>query len=228
MTEGAYTQRKGTSPTALTIVVLMHGAALGGLALSKFEVEGLTGRKGPIDIFEVPPPSPPPPPPQIEPQPTPEPVRHIPAPYVPPVIVPTPRPTIDLTTTGVITLPRPSDLSPPAEKIVLPPPPPLPAPPKKVQAARAKADLGTYVSNADYPAAALRNEDEGTTRFRLTVGPDGRVSGCTVTSSSGSGILDRATCSIMQKRARFTPARDSNGKPTADTVSSAIRWELPG
>jgi hypothetical protein len=33
------------------------------------------------------------------------------------------------------------------------------------------------------------------------------VSRCNVVSSSGSSSLDNATCSILAKRARFTPAR---------------------
>jgi protein TonB len=98
---------------------------------------------------------------------------------------------------------------------------------KKVEPARAKANLASYVSDADYPAAALRGEEQGATRFRLTVGPDGRVQDCTVTGSSGSSSLDSATCRIMKSRARFTPARDSTGSATGDTVSSTIRWVLP-
>jgi periplasmic protein TonB len=31
----------------------------------------------------------------------------------------------------------------------------------------------------------------------------------------------------MTSRARFTPARDSSGQPTGDSVSSRITWRLP-
>ncbi|HYD36402.1 MAG TPA: energy transducer TonB, partial [Allosphingosinicella sp.] len=55
----------------------------------------------------------------------------------------------------------------------------------------------------------------------------GRVTDCTVTASSGSAALDSATCRLMKQRARFTPARDSDGHPTSDSVSNAIRWVLP-
>ena len=100
-------------------------------------------------------------------------------------------------------------------------------PAKKVEPARAKANLASYVSDEDYPSNAARNEEQGTTRFRLVVGPDGKVKECTVTSSSGSSALDSTTCKLMRQRAKFTPAMDSNGKPTGDTVASAIRWVLP-
>jgi protein TonB len=83
------------------------------------------------------------------------------------------------------------------------------------------------VSNDDYPPSAIRAEEQGTTRFRLEIGPDGRVSDCTVTGSSGSSALDNATCSIMRRRARFTPAKDQSGNPIGDSTSSSIRWVLP-
>jgi protein TonB len=59
------------------------------------------------------------------------------------------------------------------------------------------------------------------------VTPDGRVGDCAVTGSSGSNALDAATCRLMKSRARFAPARDSDGKPTTDTVANAIKWVLP-
>jgi periplasmic protein TonB len=96
-----------------------------------------------------------------------------------------------------------------------------------VQAAKARANLASYISDADYPDAAIRNEEQGTTGFRLTVGPDGRVSNCEVTRSSGSSSLDNTTCRLMRSRARFTPARDTSGAATSDTVSASIRWVLP-
>src|SRR5687767_3164843 len=47
-----------------------------------------------------------------------------------------------------------------------------------------------YVSDADYPASALANREQGRVRVTLDVGPDGRVHGCTVMRSSGSPALD--------------------------------------
>jgi protein TonB len=109
-----------------------------------------------------------------------------------------------------------------------PAPPPPPPAPRTVEPARARANLASYVSNDDYPASALRNEESGTTGFRLTVGPDGRVTNCVVTSSSGSSALDAATCRLMRSRARFTPARDNTGASTTDTVNSRITWRIQG
>ena len=109
-----------------------------------------------------------------------------------------------------------------------PPPPPPPPPPPKKELARARANLGSLISHVDYPAEALRNGEEGTVGFRLTVGANGRVAGCTIISSSGSASLDSTTCRIMTARARFTPARDRSGLPTTDTVSARIVWRIEG
>ena len=109
-----------------------------------------------------------------------------------------------------------------------PPAPPAPPPaPRTVEPARARSNLQSYFSTDDYPSSAIRGNEEGTAAFRLTVGANGRVSDCSITSSSGSAALDAATCRILRSRARFTPARDNTGQPTNDTVSSRIRWVLP-
>lgn len=93
--------------------------------------------------------------------------------------------------------------------------------------ARPVQPLATYFSDQDYPASALRAGEEGMVAFRLTVGPDGRAGGCAILGSSGSSSLDSATCRIMADRARFEPARDSNGKATSDEFVGRILWRLP-
>ena len=223
MTEGAFYQPQRTNRTALAVVVLMHGAAITALAMSKTEF--ITEQFGPIKLIPLDPVEPPPPevppPPMKEPPPQHVPVVTVPQPIIQPPIQ---RPIFDVPPLP----PTPMPYTPPAQTYVEPAPPPPPPPaPKKLEPARAKANLGSYVSDADYPASAQRNEEQGTTRFRLTVGADGRVTGCTVTGSSGSSALDSATCRLMKTRARFTPARDSNGNKTSDSVSSAIKWVLP-
>ena len=111
---------------------------------------------------------------------------------------------------------------------VAPPPPPPPPPPRKVQSASARGDVRAVFSNDDYPAAAIAAEAQGTARAQLTIGPDGRVAGCSLVQSTGNGALDSATCNILRRRAKFTPARDSNGQPTTDTYTTPpIRWVLP-
>jgi protein TonB len=108
-----------------------------------------------------------------------------------------------------------------------PPAPPAPPPPRISQAAKARGSLPGLFSTDDYPQDAIRNEDQGTTAVSLTIGTDGRVTACNVTSSSGSSSLDNATCRIIRSRARYTPAKDQNGAPISGTDSARIRWVLP-
>lgn len=225
MMEGAFYQPKKTNRTALAVVVLMHGAALTALALAKGEV--IREALAPTKIFDVkedvpPPPEPPKPVEQSKTPPPPSVMTH-----VPPIVPPPPLQRIAETTPLP---PAPSPPVPEPVREIAPPRVDPPAPPieaKTVQPARAKANLASYVSDEDYPSNAARNEEQGTTRFRLAVGPDGKVRDCTVTSSSGSSALDATTCRLMKQRAKFTPARNNRGELTSDTVSSAIRWVLP-
>ncbi|HYD14097.1 MAG TPA: TonB family protein [Allosphingosinicella sp.] len=119
---------------------------------------------------------------------------------------------------------------PPAPYIpppVMVPPPPAPPVPAATPPQRARANLASYFSEDDYPAAALRAHDEGTTGFQLTIGPNGRVTDCQVTASSGSSALDSATCRIMRSRARYTPARGYDGNPTIGRDAGRVTWRLP-
>lgn len=93
--------------------------------------------------------------------------------------------------------------------------------------AKAEGSLGSYLRDDDYPAAAIRNEEQGTVAFRLDVSAAGSVTGCTVTTTSGSALLDATTCRLMMERPRFTPARDNEGRSVADTAVGRIRWALP-
>ncbi|MEQ1495097.1 MAG: energy transducer TonB, partial [Novosphingobium sp.] len=86
---------------------------------------------------------------------------------------------------------------------------------------------GNWATTNDYPSRALREEREGTTGFRVSVGADGRVTSCSVTNSSGSPDLDEATCSNVTRRARFTPATDGEGRPTTGSYTSRVRWVIP-
>ena len=90
-----------------------------------------------------------------------------------------------------------------------------------------KGNPGNWANTNDYPSRALQQEREGTTGFRVTVGPDGRVQSCSITSSSGHADLDDATCKNIQRRGRFDPALDSNGQPTTGSWSSRVRWQIP-
>lgn len=130
---------------------------------------------------------------------------------------------------------QPAQGAPPPPIVTpVPPPPPIirPGPPASASdgakaPARAQANLASYVSDRDYPDAAIRAGESGVTGFRLDIGPDGRVTNCTITQSSGSSLLDSTACRLLTRRAKFTPARDTSGNPTTDSFSSRFRWVLP-
>ena len=198
-------QMSGNRITALIIVALIHlaqGYALvTGLAYEGFKQ--VMKKVQAVDIKEdKPKPPPPPPPPKNAPP--------------PPQIV-APPPAINVA---------------PPQAPQAPPPPPVAAYVAPVKAApaftpkgaRPKGDPANWVTTDDYPPRALREMRGGVTGFRLTVGTDGRVTGCDVTSSSGSADLDQAACSYATRRAKFTPATDENGQPTTGSFSSRVRW----
>lgn len=210
--------------TAIVVVALLHAllgyALVTGLAYNV--VKQVAQDLKTFDVIEEPPP------PEEEPPPPETPQQVQPPPVVsPPPIVRVNTPPPPVSTVRVAPPPVITTTAPPAPPRPPAPPPPPPPPPKTVEPARARANLASYVSNDDYPTAAIRNEEQGTTGFRLTVGANGRVSNCEITSSSGSSSLDSTTCRVMRSRARFTPARNNRGEPTTDTVSGAIRWVLP-
>lgn len=205
--------------TALVIVALIHivlGYALvTGLAYeaAKKVIQKVTT----VDIKKDEPKKEPPPPP-------PKPKEAPPPPVAPPVKI-----NVATTPPQIQTVVTPP---PPAPIILAPPPvvaPPPPPPPPRVAAHGAipKNNPGSWATTDDYPARALREERAGTTGFQVTVGPDGRVTDCTVTSSSGSPDLDEATCTNVKRRARFTPAVGTDGQPMSATYSNRIRWVIP-
>ena len=79
-----------------------------------------------------------------------------------------------------------------------------------------------------YPDAALRAQAQGRVVARLTVGADGRVSACEIVTSSGNSDLDSTTCRIARSRVRYTPAKDQDGRPIAQSgITLPVRWQLP-
>jgi periplasmic protein TonB len=76
----------------------------------------------------------------------------------------------------------------------------------------------------DYPAAAARRGDTGTTTLALLVGADGRVSSARVEGSSGSRDLDRAAINALSQ-CKFKPATN-NGVAEAGWAKLAFAWKL--
>ena len=213
----AYADQKmsGNRLAALIVVAILHiivGYALvTGLAYSAFQK--VKERVETFDVKEEKPPEEPPPPPPDQPLPP------------PPIVAPPPMVNI-------------SRIAPQMETVQTPPPPapvfttaaPAPPPPPAASQARGARPKGQGSWAAriqdNYPSAALRKEIEGTVGVRVTVGPDGRVSSCSVSGSSGSGDLDSAACDGMTRYARFEPALDAGGSPTSGSFSTRIVYKI--
>lgn len=86
---------------------------------------------------------------------------------------------------------------------------------------------GGWISDADYPADALRTAQQGTVQARFLISPQGTVSKCEVAKSSGAKALDARTCELVLQRFRFAAARDASGKPVEQWRVQMINWKLP-
>lgn len=209
---------QGSSRTVSIVIVALIHAVLGyafvtglGMKYVKKAAEQLNV----IDVKEEPPPpdeEPPPPPPD-------QPVEP------PPVVSPPPIVQTPVQAPQIQSVPKPPPVFLPTPTPAPPPPPPPPAAPASKASPRSAP--GSWLSDADYPSRAQREERSGTAGFRLEIGPDGRVTSCTVTSSTGSPDLDEATCRLLPKRARFKPATAVGGAPMSDTYNGRITWRLP-
>ena len=218
-------QQKGlTGPKLVALIIAL--AIVGGIGavmvigLAINAVKQVVERVTTVDIEEPPPPEepdePPPeqpkevsPPPPVAPPP---PINIAPAP--PPIQT---QPTIPPPAPPALRIPPPAPVAPPA-------PPPAPS---KARGAKTKNER-SWASRIqeNYPARALREEVEGTVGVRVTVTADGRATGCSVTASSGSDILDKAACAGMERYARFDPALDDAGNPTSGGYATRITYKL--
>lgn len=100
-------------------------------------------------------------------------------------------------------------------------------------AARGKARRGAQFINMDevfnegnYPFWALRNNEVGSVRFRLTIDARGRPTSCRILQAARSYSLNFGTCDLLLNVARFTPGIDSAGRPAASSYERVVRWQL--
>ena len=214
------TQSQTNRPAAILGVIVVH-AGLATLVVTGMTVAGYVRPPTPPIIGVQLPPEPPAPDPQIEQDKT-------------------------ATTKPVIYAPQtPNDLTKPSfidNDILLPPlggeviqivQPPLGAGTglsgttfAPVQAVP-RGDPARWVTDSDYRSRWIREGLHGTAKFRLEIAANGKVSDCAITRSTGHAELDQATCDLIAKRARFTPATDGSGAATGGFYTSSIRWELP-
>ena len=221
----AYVDRQsGTSRAASIATVGVIHAAIGVALIYGLTLEFVPKPKsGPLVVNNFPIPQP-----TVEPKPQPSetarPQNHEITAPIPPFTMPDHGPDI---------MPSPMPLDP------LPSPVPQPYPSATPTAAGTPTALFTvkhprpansqasWVTNDDYPAREIRNNHQGTVRFRVAVGTNGRVKSCEIVASSGYPALDEATCGRVSSRARFTPGSNSAGVAVVDTFSGSVTWRIP-
>ncbi|HEY3638474.1 MAG TPA: energy transducer TonB [Rhizomicrobium sp.] len=154
-------------------------------------------------------PPPPPPPPELQ--------------KPPPPFVPAPEINIQTESSGPTITTQ--------SKVATPPPTPTPhveAPPKPA-GITAPVSLKSSHNCADrfYPPIAVRLNQQGTARVRVTVSADGQVTDAKVVGSSGSDSLDAASikCVMSSSWGGYKPALE-NGSAIAAQTEVAIQWKL--
>lgn len=214
--------RQRPSPASIAAVVVIHGAVAAALVLGLTVTGVIPEDEAPIPTWDIKKTPPPPEPP--EPQPTNAQNRDRPI-TVPRPPIPFPPTPSELDTTTDILPPLPP--LPPGkgrelEKVI-----PTPTPSFAAVAAKPRNDPQRWVTTEDYRSNWIRKEMTGRARFRLDILADGRVADCTITASSGHPELDAATCALVKRRAKFQPARGTEGEPVAGSYSNVIDWQLP-
>ncbi len=84
----------------------------------------------------------------------------------------------------------------------------------------------TWFNSADYPAESRRLGQEGTVAFDLDVDPIGLAGKCNITSSSGHSLLDKHTCILAIRRARFEGAKTAAGSEAWGRYQGRFKWVL--
>ncbi|MEC8180125.1 MAG: energy transducer TonB, partial [Pseudomonadota bacterium] len=177
----------GNKIVAIIIVGLIHVAIgyvlITGLAYSA--VKKVVERVTTVDIEEPPPPEPEEEPPPPEPQPDTAPPPPVAPP--PPISVATNPPQVR--TQQTIPPPAPPALRIPPAAPVAPPAPPPPPPPPPPPANPPRPSNGNWITDSDYRSSWISRDYSGTVSFTLSIGSNGRVSGCSITGGSAPGEL---------------------------------------
>jgi TonB family protein len=91
-------------------------------------------------------------------------------------------------------------------------------------ATRPKGELRGLIQPDDYPDRPLEAGIGGSVGFRLRIEADGKISECFLVESSGNADLDKQTCAVVRKRARFSPAVGHDGKPLWSFTFGRVTW----
>jgi len=83
------------------------------------------------------------------------------------------------------------------------------------------------IDSHDYPHEAVRQNIQGRVVMRILVSAEGRATACTPVATSRSPMIDDAACRAVLNRARFVPALDAGGQPTAAQIITWMVFFMP-
>lgn len=89
---------------------------------------------------------------------------------------------------------------------------------------KAVKTAGDINSARDYPIATRDLRINDFVIVAITVGTDGRPTGCRVSRPSKDAQANAITCKLALKRFRFKPASDASGKPVASIYGWKQSW----
>ncbi len=217
MTDAGFYQPRHRSPTALTMVVLLHGAALAALAMAKMDMPTKPPvTRTEVELIEVKPDPkefPPEPIEDVKPRNIDQFERIVPTP--PP---PQPGPELDFDRTETnFTKAEPVTAEPEAK----PEPQPRPEPVRREARIDPRSEL-----KPPYPASEQRMGNEGSVTVKVTIGTDGRVKSAQKLRATNDAFF-QATLRHALRNWRFKPAT-VDGRPIESSKVMTLHFSLEG
>jgi protein TonB len=220
MTEaGIYKPRHG-SPTALTLVVLLHGAALAALVMAKMDMPVTEiFRPTEVDLIEIKPD-----PKEIPP----EPIKEVKPRQIERIerIVPVPQPPESRPELTFARNDKPIESTPePTFTKVEPQPEPKPEPRPDPVRRDAQIDPRSELK-PPYPSNEQRMGVEGSVTVRVLIGPDGKVKSAQKVRATNDAFF-QATLRHALRNWRFRPAT-VDGRPIESSKVMTLHFSLEG
>ena len=88
--------------------------------------------------------------------------------------------------------------------------------------AEPRGDPANWVVASDIPPSEWARAT--VTSYDLTVDSRGTPAACTITTGSGSDIIDSIVCKSLMRRARYKPAKDDTGSAIASVIRDHVQW----
>lgn len=86
------------------------------------------------------------------------------------------------------------------------------------------ARLVSNIPNREYAQLASTGIPSGLVGVIIRVNPDGSVSNCRISRSSGDASIDALVCQLTLRYVQFDPARDPTGRPVAQDITYFPNW----